>query len=101
RELGTERLGIVYRLIAGKGDRAQPVAVTLFDGQSDVDPLALARAEGDQREAGLIVQTGDRLADIGGVVALVVIGLANALGVFFELAGVVGLGEQVLEEDGM
>ena len=40
---------------------------------------------------------GLRLSDGGVGVALVAVGLAHALGIFFELGGVVGLGEQVLE----
>ena len=64
----------------------------------NVDPLAFARPEGNQRKPSLVTQMGLRRANVGGVVALVVIRLANVR-VFFKFAGVVGLGKEVFEED--
>ena len=54
-----------------------------------------------QVEPALVADLGRRLADDGLEVAAVAVGLAHALGVLFELAGVEGAGEQVLEKDGV
>ena len=54
-----------------------------------------------QREAAFIADVGGRLADDGLEVAVVAVGLAYPLGVFFELAGVEGAGEEVFKKDGV
>ena len=100
-EGGAQGLEVGDLLVAGEGDGAQPVAAAFFDGHLDVDALALARPEGEPVQSALVANLGLRLLDGGVGVALVAVGLAHALGVFFELGGVVGLGEEVLEDDGV
>ena len=94
-------LHVPHARVAGEGDAAQAIALAFFDGQGDVDALALLGPEGEQREAAFIADVGGGLADDGLEVAVVLVGHADPLGVFFELAGVVGAGEEVLQEDGM
>ena len=89
------------RGVAGEGDAAQVIASSLLQGEGDVDALALLGPEGEQRQAAFVADLGGRLADDGLEVALVLVGHAYALGIFFELAGVVGAGEEILEKDGM
>jgi hypothetical protein len=63
--------------------------------------LPLLRPEGEPVQSALVANLRLRLLDGGVGVALVAVGLAHALGVFFELGGVVGLGEEILKDDGV
>ena len=84
-----------------EGDSAETVTVTLFDGHQDVDALAFIGPEREPIEATFIVNLSAGLFDGCVVVALVAIGLANALRVFFELGGVKGLRKEVFKDDGV
>ena len=63
--------------------------------------MRLPLREGSQRkiQAALIANVGQRSFDAGPEVAAVAVRRANALGVFFQLACVVGAGKQVFQDD--
>ena len=63
--------------------------------------LPLSGTEGEPVQSALVADLRLRLLDGGVGIALVAVGLAHALGVFFELGGVVGLSEKVLKDDGV
>ncbi len=77
------------------------VAPALLDRHLNVDALAFVGAEGEPVEAALVANLGLGRLDGGGGIALVFVSLAHALGVFFELGGVVGLREEILKDDGV
>ena len=98
-ERGAQALGVLHGLVAGEGDRSQPVALAFFNRHQDVDALASAGTEGEPVQAAFVANLRLRLFHRGVGVALVAIGLAHALGVLFELRGVVRLRKQVLKDD--
>ena len=99
RKGGAQCLHIGDGLVAGEGDRAQPVARALFNGHEDVDALALVGPEGEPVQPALVANLRLGLFDGGVVVALVAVGLAHPLGVLLQLGGVEGLRKQILEDD--
>ncbi len=94
-------LGLAVADIAGELDCRQAVALALLDVHVDIDALAFAGTEREQREPALIANMGLRFAHRRPQVAAVLIGQANALGILLEFAGVVGPRKQILENDGM
>ena len=100
-EGGAQRLQVGDLLVAGEGDGAEAVAAALFNGHLNVDALALVGPEGEPVQSALVADLGLGLFDGGVRVALVAVGLAHALRILFELRGVVGLREEVLEDDGI
>ncbi len=100
-ELGAQGLHVPYVFIAGERDATQPIASAFFDRQGDVDALALLGPEGQEREPALIPDMRGRLSDNRLEVAMILIGHPNPFGVLFQLAGVIGAGEEVLQEDGV
>ena len=79
---------------------AQPVAVALFDRHQDVDALAVvAGTEGKPVQAAFVANLRLGFLDGGVGIALVAIGLADALGVFLQLGGVEGFREEILKDD--
>src|SRR6185437_16303055 len=99
RKLGTQRLDIGHGFVAGEGNARQTIPAALINGHGDVNALALLGAEGEKRQTRLIPQMRLRISHAGANIAAVAVGLADALGIFFQLAGVVDAGEKVLEEN--
>ena len=100
-ELRAQSAGIGDDLVVGEGDAAEPVALALFDRNQDVNALALGRTKGERVDAAGVAHVGLRLAGVGLGVAVLLVELADELGVLIELGGVEGAREDVLEEDGV
>src|ERR1700683_2215230 len=103
REQRTQRSRIGNRLIVLEGDLAQTVLIPFFDGHRNINRLAGSRLQDRNVEAFMsgVVDLRLGIADPGFEVAAVLILGPHPLGVFFKLGGVVGLGEDILQEDGM
>ena len=73
----------------------------LFNGDEHVDAFADGGVEGEGVEAEGVADLGLGLAGERLEVASVAVGQADALGVFIQLGGVEGAGEDVLKDDGV
>src|SRR6185437_6397941 len=101
-EQAAQRGRIPYRFVVLKGDGAEVIAVSFNDGHSDVHHLALALLDERYVDVGMgIAQLGLGVLHDSLEVALLLVGLAYALGVLIQLAGIVGLGKYVFQENGM
>src|SRR5208282_2124864 len=91
------------RFVVLEGDGAQAIARAFFDGHGDIDGFSQPALEPGNVEAFVsgVVDFGFGLVDQHFEVAAVLELSANALGIFFELGGVVGLGEEIFQKDGM
>src|SRR6202030_2435768 len=84
---------------ARESNAAQAVALPLFDRDTNIDALTLARPEGKEREPTFIADTRDGIGHPSPEIPAILQRAANPLGIFLELAGIVGAGEDVLQED--
>ena len=86
-----------------EGDRAEAVALAFLDGHGDIDGFPQPCLEQRNVEACVsgVVNLGLGIVDQHLEVAAVLELGADAFGIFFELGGVVGLGEEVFKEDGV
>ena len=101
RELRPQGLGVREHFVAAEGDATQLVAVALFNWHQDIDALACRGPQGEVVEATRVANVGLRLAGLRHEVSAAEISLANAFGIFVELAGVEGAGKQVLKDHGV
>ena len=86
---------------AGKVDRCQLVASTLFNGNFNVDALAGGRVHREDVDAAGVAHLGDGIARLDLEVALLAVRGAHALHVFIQLGRVKCAREQVLKNDGV
>ena len=98
-ELGAEGARVGNRLVAGKRDLFQAVLIALFHRHGDVDGFASLFVEWPIPRRGRIANLGLRIGDQRFEIALCLVVVADALGVFVQLGGVVGLGEQAFQEN--
>src|SRR5208283_2797043 len=86
-----------------EGNGAEVVTLALLDGHGDIDGFPQPRLEPPHVEARVssVVDLGFGVVDQHLEVATVLDLGADAFGIFFEFGGVVGLGEEVLKEDGV
>src|SRR5208283_1634425 len=86
-----------------EGNGAEVVTLALLDGHGDIDGFPQPRLEPPHVEARVssVVDLGFGVVDQHLEVATVLELGADAFGIFFEFGGVVGLGEEVLKEDGV
>src|SRR5271156_2996829 len=87
--------------VAGEGDAAEAVTLPLVNRHTDVDALPCTGAKGEEGKTALIPDMRGGDIDRGPEIAPILQRAANPLGIFLEFAGVVGAGEDVLQEDGV
>src|SRR6185437_16647360 len=97
-----QRCRIAHRLVVLKSDGAEVVALAFNNGHGDVHHLALALLDEGNMDVGMgVAQLGLGFLNDSLEVALLLVSLTYALGILIQLAGVVGLGKYVLQENGM
>ena len=87
--------------VALEGDAAEAIALALFDRDEDVDALAGRGPKREWIDAAGVADLGGGLAGEGLEEAAILVGELHAADVLIELARVVGLGEEVLKNDGV
>ena len=100
-ELSAQDADVPDGFVAFEGDAPKPVASAFLHRHQQVDALADGGVQDERVEAGGVADVGLGLFGERLEVPAVAIGLANALGVFVQLGGVEGAGEDVFQEDGV
>jgi hypothetical protein len=100
---GCARRHVRNGFVVLESDGAQAIARALLDGHGDIDGLSHAGLKPGNMEAFVsgVVDFGLGIVDQHLEVAAVLELGTDALGIFFELGGVVGFGEKIFEEDGV
>ena len=100
-ELRAQGVGIGHCFVVLESDATQLVAIAFLDRHGDIDgfpgPVSNQRNVETLMTGVMNLSLGILTSDLE--VAAVLVVIADPLGVFFEFGGVVGLGEQVFEED--
>src|SRR5262249_35583609 len=99
RELRTQGLDVSDRLLSAEGDAAKAISLAFLYGDREINAFAAATERPDAEATAGIVDLGLRILYDCFVVPLRLIGVADALRVLLKLGGIVGLGEQVLEDE--